>query len=185
MEFQEQLLSFDPLAVPASSGTGENKPPKLSVFFITDAASAVDAIRRIAGGLSKERRERVRKHFEAQASWAGSRESACATLRRIPGVSPSLQPELVLDVFGACRDTVTTMTVVATCELPPSDGAHCGISGAVSSLLQLSVSLVASTHAAGSIASLADVGVQQLLDELPIDRPDAEAIATFFQSGGA
>ena len=92
------FASFQSAVIEAKPG--DRPRDNLRLFLVDDAANAVDCLRRIAGGMTKDRRERVRKHFQQQANQINIRSTACELLRQIPGVSSQFQPELVLDVFG-------------------------------------------------------------------------------------
>lgn len=72
-----------------------------TLLLAADAAGAADCMRRAADGCSKERRARVARHLEAQHAHDGSRAAMCAALRAVPGVSPALQAEVVLDAYGS------------------------------------------------------------------------------------
>jgi hypothetical protein len=72
-----------------------------TLLLAADSAGAADCMRRAADGCSKERRARVARHLEAQHAHDASRAAMCAALRAVPGVSPALQAEVVLDAYGS------------------------------------------------------------------------------------
>lgn len=82
-------------------GAGASRPPRLSLLPVGDAADVAECVLRVSAGLSRDRRERVRQHFEAQAAGDASHDAACSLLRAVPGVSPGLEPAHVLEVYGA------------------------------------------------------------------------------------
>jgi hypothetical protein len=103
--YQEAVLP--PLAAlagnaDAAATDGGGRPPRLSLLPVSAAADVAECVRRVSAGLSRDRRERVRQHFEAQAAGDGSHDAACALLRAVPGVSPRLEPAHVLEVYGEC-----------------------------------------------------------------------------------